>query len=81
GEAQARADRAKDYLVNTRGIDAGRLTTVDGGCRSDLAVELWVVPTGATPPAASMDNIISPCPDCKQPKPRYPRRRGRRDEE
>src|SRR2546429_255984 len=23
GEAQARADRAKDYLVNTRGIDAG----------------------------------------------------------
>ena len=52
GEAQARADRAKDYLVNTRGIDAGRLMTVDGGCRSDLTVELWVVPTGATPPAA-----------------------------
>ena len=48
GEAQARADRAKDYLVNTRGIDAGRLVTVDGGCRSDLAVELWIVPTGAT---------------------------------
>jgi hypothetical protein len=30
GEAQARADRAKDYLVNTRGIEAGRITTVDG---------------------------------------------------
>jgi hypothetical protein len=76
GAAQARADRAKDYLVNTRGIDAGRLVTIDGGCRSDLTVELWIVPTGATPPAASTDNIISPCPEC-----RTPRRRTRRDEE
>ncbi|HEX8494428.1 MAG TPA: hypothetical protein VF658_16410 [Pyrinomonadaceae bacterium] len=33
GQAQARADRAKDYLVNTRGIDAGRIITVDAGCR------------------------------------------------
>ena len=76
GEAQARADRAKDYLVNTRGIDAGRLVTVDGGCRSELWVELWIVPTGATAPAASTDNIISPCPECKKPT---RRRRGRRD--
>jgi hypothetical protein len=81
GEAQARADRAKDYLVNTRGIDAGRLVTVDGGCRSELAVELWVVPTGATPPAASTDNIISPCPECKKKAtPRHRARRGRRDD-
>jgi hypothetical protein len=79
GEAQARADRAKDYLVNTRGIDAGRLTTVDGGCKGDLAVELWVVPTGATPPSASGDTI-SPCPECKKKTPPR-RRRGRRDEE
>jgi hypothetical protein len=78
GAAQARADRAKDYLVNTRGIDAGRLTTIDGGCRADLTVELWLVPSGATPPAASTDNIISPCPECRRPAPR--RRRGRRDE-
>ena len=53
GEAQARADRAKDYLVNTRGIDPGRIVTVDGGFREDLTVELWIVPTGATPPTAS----------------------------
>ena len=81
GEAQARADRAKDYLVNTRGMDAGRLMTVDGGCRSDLAVQLWVVPTGATPPAASTDNIISPCPECKKKTTPHYRRRGRRDDE
>jgi hypothetical protein len=53
GEAQARADRAKDYLVNTRGVDPGRIVTVDGGYREDLTVELWIVPTGATPPTAS----------------------------
>jgi hypothetical protein len=80
GEAQARADRAKDYLVNTRGIDAGRIVTMDGGCRSDLSVELWIVPTGATPPAASADNIISPCPECKK-KATPRRRRGRRADE
>ncbi len=81
GEAQARADRAKDYLVNTRGIDAGRLVTVDGGCMSELKVELWIVPTGATAPTASTDNAVSPCPACKKAAaPRRRARRGRRDE-
>ena len=80
GEAQARADRAKDYLVNTRGIDAGRLVTIDGGCRSDLLVQLWIVPTGADAPAASTDNAVSPCPECKKAAPRRRARRGRRDE-
>ena len=52
-EAQARADRAKDYLVNTRQIDSGRIVTVDGGYREDLTVELWICPTGAQTPAAT----------------------------
>jgi hypothetical protein len=78
GEAQQRGDRAKDYLVNTRGIEAGRITVVDGGCRSDLTVQLWIVPSGATPPAPDTAGAISPCPECrKRPAPR--RRRG--DEE
>ena len=78
GEAQQRGDRAKDYLVNTRGIEAGRITVVDGGCRADLTVQLWIVPSGATAPAADTSNAISPCPECKKrPAPR--RRRG--DEE
>ena len=50
GDAQKRADRARDYLVNLRGIDARRLVTQDGGTREDLTVELWIVPTGAPPP-------------------------------
>lgn len=77
GEGQTRADRAKNYLVNTRGIEAGRITTIDGGCRADLAVELWIVPTGITPPSASTDNAVSPCPACR----RGPRRRRGRDDE
>ena len=83
--AQKRAERAKDYLVNTRGIDAGRIVTVDGGCRSAVDVELWVVPTGAVAPAASTTDAVSPCPECKKPKaPTHRRartRRGRMDED
>jgi hypothetical protein len=75
GEAQTRGDRARDYLVNTRGIDAGRITVIDGGCRSDLTVQLWIVPTGAVAPAADTSGAISPCPECRRrPAPR--RRRG-----
>jgi hypothetical protein len=78
GEAQQRGDRAKDYLVNTRGIEASRITVVDGGCRADMAVQLWIVPSGATAPAADTTNAISPCPECKK---RYTPRRRRGDEE
>lgn len=76
GEAQARATRAKDYLVNTRGIEAARITTVDGGCRAELSVELWIVPTGADKPVAGTDNAISPCPECKVKKKKPARRKG-----
>jgi hypothetical protein len=78
GEAQRRCDRAKGYLTSTRGIDASRIVTVDGGFREDLTVELWIVPSGATPPAAS------PTVDPSEVKPaRAPRRtrRGRDDDE
>jgi hypothetical protein len=77
-EGQKRAQRAKDYLVNTRGIDAGRIVVVDGGCMPELKVELWIVPSGATAPAPETAGAVSPCPDCKKaPK----GRRGRRGEE
>ena len=65
-EGQKRAQRAKDYLVNTRGIDAGRIMVVDGGCMPELKVELWIVPSGATAPAAETAGAVSPCPDCKK---------------
>jgi len=77
-EGQKRAQRAKDYLVNTRGIDAGRIDVIDGGCLPELEVQLWIVPQGATFTTGDATGVVSPCPDCKKtPK----GRRGRRGEE
>lgn len=45
--------RAHDYIVEQRGIDASRLTIVNGGFREDDNVELWVVPAGAEAPRAT----------------------------
>ncbi|HMH45685.1 MAG TPA: hypothetical protein VK557_19510 [Pyrinomonadaceae bacterium] len=49
-QAQERSQRIVDYLVNTRGIDSHRVTTVMGPAREGWLVELWVVPEGAPPP-------------------------------
>lgn len=45
--------RARDYIVDERGIDASRLVIVNGGFREADSVELWVVPAGAAPPRAT----------------------------
>jgi hypothetical protein len=49
-QAQARAQRIKDYLVNSRGIDSQRVVLINGQPREDWLFELWVVPEGAKPP-------------------------------
>jgi hypothetical protein len=49
-QAQARAQRISDYLVNTRGIDTHRVVITMGPAREDWLFELWVVPEGAPPP-------------------------------
>jgi hypothetical protein len=78
-EGAARSTRAVDYLVNNRGIDRGRITVVDGGCRETLTVELWICPTGASAPVATNSATVSPCPACKvKPRPRRRARRGHR---
>jgi hypothetical protein len=53
GAAQSSADKAKFYLVDTRGLIADRIVTVDGGFRDKPFTELWIVPSGVTPPKAS----------------------------
>jgi hypothetical protein len=50
GDAQARAQRISDYLVNSRGIDTHRVVIVMGPQREDWLFELWVVPEGTQPP-------------------------------
>lgn len=49
-EKQKRIKRALDYLTATRGIDAARIVTLDGGPREQTTTELWIVPLGADPP-------------------------------
>ena len=49
-EAQQRAERISDYLINSRGIDPSRFTVKIGTARDNWLVELWVVPQGAAPP-------------------------------
>jgi hypothetical protein len=40
-------------MVNTRNIDASRITVVNGGMRDVDSIELWIVPKGATAPRPS----------------------------
>ena len=49
GEAKLRAERAKSHLVKMRGIDAGRVVAIDGGCRTQPQVELYAVPSSKSP--------------------------------
>jgi hypothetical protein len=52
GEAGKLAARSRKYLVEARGINAERVVTLDAGYREKLTIDLWIVPTGATPPVA-----------------------------
>jgi hypothetical protein len=49
--AQKRTARIRDYLINARGVDARRLVILEGPPRAEPTVELWISPSGATPPA------------------------------
>lgn len=69
GEGLAHAARSQAYLVNNLGIDRERITIVDGGCRNELAMELWVVPAGAEMPGPNTDGAVSPCPACRRKPP------------
>jgi len=51
GLSNRMAIRSRDYLVNSRGLSAERIATVDGGDADSLSQELWIVPPGTTPTA------------------------------
>lgn len=48
-----RGERARSYLVSHRGMDEARIVVIEGGRRAEPSAELWLVPTGATPPTPS----------------------------
>jgi hypothetical protein len=49
-QAQERAERAKDWLINEQGIDASHIVTIDGGYRETTATEIFIGPIDATLP-------------------------------
>jgi hypothetical protein len=53
GEASWRGERARHYLIRSGGFDPRRIVVIDSGHRETHAIELYVVPSGVTPPAAS----------------------------
>lgn len=77
GEAQRRCDRAMRYTsARFSWADPTRLVTVDAGYRCEPLVELWVVPSGAEPPADAPLTTPEPRPSAAKCRP--PRGRARR---
>lgn len=71
GQADRLIKRARDYMVNERGIDASRLTVINGGYRDTDYFELWVVPQGAeapTPTPTVSAGEVQPAPDVARPR-------------
>jgi hypothetical protein len=73
GEADRLNTRARDYLVNQRGIDAARVVVMNGGYREENCVEMWIVPRGAEVPQPRP--TVQPSDVRPAPEPRG-RRRG-----
>src|SRR6185295_4781878 len=72
GQADLLNARARDYLVTNRGIDQSRITVMNGGFREEDCVELWIIPSGATPPQPT------PTVQAGDVRPAAPARRVRR---
>ncbi|MBC7933687.1 MAG: hypothetical protein H7Z38_24260, partial [Rubrivivax sp.] len=53
GEAWARADRAKEYLIEKSNSYNTRINALDCGHREGPATELWITRAGAAPPPCS----------------------------
>ncbi len=55
GDSKVAIGRIRSYLVKTRGVDSSRIVTMDGGKKENPTRELWLVPSGATPPGQVPD--------------------------
>lgn len=62
GEAAIRAERAKKYLVSTRGIDRSQIIIIDGGQRSGLSIELHVRKS-TSPPPQTLSSVYPKVPE------------------
>lgn len=62
GEAAIRAERAKKYLVSTRGIDRSQIIIIDGGQRSGLSIELHIRKS-TSPPPQTLSSVYPKVPE------------------
>lgn len=67
GEAQAWGRCLKDYMLNRRGLDAGRIILLNGGYRESLTMEMWIT--------ISKEYIPKPAPTVEAKKVKF--RRGK----
>lgn len=75
GQADMLGKRTMDYLVTQRGVDARRITIVNGGYRDSDFIEIWICPPGAKTPQATP--TVQPGdvkPSRERARPRRPRR-------
>jgi hypothetical protein len=75
-EAQLRANRARDYVINVRKINPQRVKAVDGGYHEELTVQLHITPADAEPPSAMSTVDASQVEIIYEKKPR-PRSKNR----
>jgi hypothetical protein len=70
GEAQARAARAKDYLVNKREIQANRVQWRDDGFREKGTVDVWIMPRRwvKPDPAPTVERTKARIKICQSPR-------------
>jgi hypothetical protein len=79
GQADRLGKRSLDYLVNQRGVDARRITVINGGYRDTDFIEIIICPPGASAPQPTptvQPGDAQPAQD--RTRPRKPRR-GRDD--
>ncbi len=77
GQAEMLGKRTMDYLVNQRGVDARRITIINGGYRDTDFIEISICPPGAKPPQPTptvQPGDVQPAQE--RTRPRKPRRRG-----
>jgi hypothetical protein len=77
GQADKLGKRTTDYLINQRGVDARRITVINGGYRDTDFIEIWICPPGAkTPQPTPTVQPGDAQPAQERTRPRRPRRRG-----
>ena len=60
GEAQSRASRVKKYLIQSGGIEAGRIVTIDAGYEEKWSIELYLAPQGVPPLTLAIIKEVRP---------------------